>query len=69
MITTSLPEDSSLLEEDLPKVVTNLTGYGHDNSANWEHDDTGCESNLSGCIDIMWSAEAEHADWTEGYDY
>ena len=28
-----------------------------------------CESNLSGCIDMMWSAEAEHADWTEEYDY
>ena len=69
MNTSSFPENAELLEEDLPRVVSNHTGYGHDNSANWEHDDTGGASNYSGCQDMMWSAEADHADWTEGYDY
>jgi hypothetical protein len=69
MGTSWLTEDKALLEEDLPVVIINHTGYGHNNSANWEHDNTGCISNYSGCADIMLSAEAEHADWTEGYDY
>jgi len=50
-------------------VVVKHAGYGHNNSANLEHDDTVCVSNYSDCADIMLSAEAEHADWTEGYDY
>jgi hypothetical protein len=69
MYTSSFPDDKALLEDDLPSVITNHTGYSHDNSANWEHDDTGCQSNYSGCADMMLSAEAEHGDWSEGYDY
>jgi hypothetical protein len=64
MITTSFPDDPLLLDEDLPSTVTNHTGYTHGNSANWEHGDTGCARNYSGCQDMMWSA-----DRTEGYDY
>lgn len=69
MFTSSFPEDKSLLEDDLPQVVTNHTGYGYANSANWEHDDTGCDSNYSGCADMLYSAEAEHSGWEEGYDF
>lgn len=69
MNTSSFPEDKALIEEDLPKVITNFNGYEHSNSANWEHDDTGCLNNYSGCADMMYSADAEHSGWEEGYDY
>lgn len=55
--------------EDLPSVINNHTGYSHPNSANWEHDNTGCISNYSGMSDMIDSANAEHDGWEEGYDY
>jgi hypothetical protein len=62
-------DSAALLHEDLPRVIHNHTGYGQENSANWEHDDTGSLSNYSGCADIFDSASATHDGWTEGYDY
>jgi hypothetical protein len=67
--TTSFPKENIYLEDDTPKVLTNHTGYEHDNSANLEHDDTGCQSNYSGCADTLYSAEAEHSGCEEGYDF
>lgn len=55
--------------EDRPKVVLNRTGYTQPGSENYEHDDTGDVQNFSGVEDEMLSAEAEHSDWQEGYDY
>lgn len=54
---------------DEKQVVSNNTGYGYEGSENFEHDDTGCLMNYSGCADDMLTAMAEHEDWEEGYDY
>ncbi|MDC2890379.1 hypothetical protein [Psychrosphaera algicola] len=69
MNTSSFPQDKSLITDDEPKVISNYNGYGHPNSSNWEHDDTGCINNYAGCEDMSLSAEAEHSGWEEGYDY
>ena len=51
------------------KVVGNRSGYEYKGSENFEHDDNGSLHNYSGVEDEMNSAEAEHEDWEEGYDY
>lgn len=51
------------------KIVGNASGYSYKGSENFEHDDTGCEHNFSGMEDEINSANAEHEDWQEGYDY
>jgi hypothetical protein len=48
---------------------SNHTGYSIEGSENFEHDDTGCASNLSGCVDMVVNAQIEHEGWDEGYDY
>ena len=50
-------------------IISNHTGYRHPGSPGWEHDDTGCENNYSGCDDDLTNAKAEHEGWSEGYDY
>jgi len=50
-------------------IVSNLTGYRQQGSEGWEHDDTGCEQNYSGCYDDAIDPIAEHEGWQEGYDY
>ena len=49
--------------------ISNYTVYGYDGSQNFEHDDTGCLMNYSGCEDDVFNAISEHEDWQEGYDY
>lgn len=50
-------------------VVSNHSGYYHNGSENFEHDDTGSIHNYSGVEDNVFSTIAEHEDWEEGYDY
>jgi len=49
--------------------VANHTAYQYKGGENYEHDDTGGESNYSGCVDDVYNAQAEHDGWQEGYDY
>lgn len=63
---TSVDEDDS---EEALRVVGNHTGYATEGSENFEHDDTGAQMNYSGMEDEMFSAEAEHDGWQEGYDF
>jgi len=51
------------------KVVGNRSNYGYKGSENFEHDDTGALHNYSGMEDEIDSANSEHEDWEEGYDY
>ena len=69
MNTTSFPSDPELIKPDNELIVANHSGYGYDDSSNYEHDDTGDIHNYSGCQDIIWSAESEHCGWEDGYDY
>lgn len=62
-----VPLKENPLQDDLPLVVGNRTGY--EGGENFEHDDTGAAMNASGCEDEMFSAAAEHDGWEEGYDY
>ena len=50
-------------------IVSNHTGYAHEGSENFEHDDTGSSMNKSGVEDEFNNAESEHEGWQEGYDY
>lgn len=67
--TAGISEIKEHFDGDLPKIITNHSSYHNNDSANWEHDDTGSYHNYSGCADIAFSAEAEHCGWEEGYDY
>jgi len=64
-----LPEEHYDTIEDRQLIVSNHTGYDHQGSSNFEHDDTGAEGNFSGVEDEFNSAEAEHEGWQEGFDY
>lgn len=61
-------EDKNASEDSL-KVVGNHTGYNTPGSENYEHDDTGSQMNYSAMEDEMFSADAEHDGWQEGYDF
>jgi len=50
-------------------IVSNHTGYPHEGSENFEHDDTGDKMNYSGVEDEFNNAQAEHEGWQEGYDH
>ena len=50
-------------------IVSNHTGYSHEGSENFEHDDTGAMMNYSGVEDVFNDAQAEHEGWQEGYDH
>lgn len=70
------PKENSLVSsldeqgpEDALRVVGNHTGYDTPGSENYEHDETGSMMNYSGIEDEMFSAEAEHDGWQEGYDF
>ena len=49
--------------------VSNHTGYSHQGSENFEHDDTGSMMNYSGVYDDVINALIDHEGWIEGYDY
>ncbi|HBN8522162.1 hypothetical protein ACIUV2_25060 [Pseudomonas aeruginosa] len=51
------------------RVVGKLTGYTSKGSDNFEHDDAASQMNYSGVEDDVFSAEAEHDGWQEGYDF
>jgi hypothetical protein len=55
--------------DDEKLFISNHSGYGYKESANFEHDDTGSLMNFSGCVDDIYQAFIEHEDWQEGYDY
>lgn len=63
------PSDYNPSQSGDVSVVSNHTGYPHSNSHDWEHDDTGAQSNYSGVADEFDNAQAEHEGWTPGYDY
>ncbi len=77
MTTESPNEIAEIMEQNQtvsPKkektsIVSNHTGYPHEGSENFEHDDTGSSMNYSGVEDELNKAKAEHEDWQEGYDY
>jgi hypothetical protein len=54
--------------EKIP-VVSNHTGYGHEGSENFEHDESGASMNYSGVEDDLNDAESEHEGWQKDYDY
>jgi len=58
----------SLSKEKAP-IISNHTGYSHDGSENFEHDDTGGSMNHSGVEDDFNNAKAEHEGWQEDYDH
>jgi hypothetical protein len=55
-------------KEKMP-IVSNHTGYHHEGSENFEHDDMGSSMNHSGVEDELNNAESMHDGWQEGYDY
>lgn len=77
MTTETLKEIAELMEENqsIPggkekkPIVANHTGYPHEGSENFEHDDTGSMMNYSGVEDEFNNAQSEHEGWQEGYDY
>lgn len=62
-------EDQSRSQSGDVRISSNLTGYSQPGSDNWEHDGTGCKSNLSGVTDDFDNAMAEQNGWQPGYDY
>lgn len=77
-MTTESPKEIAEIMENNPTVsptkekapiVSNHTGYSHEGSENFEHDDTGSSMNHSGVEDEFNNAESEHEGWQEGYDY
>ena len=69
-ITASVPSSQKVkFHEDSRLVVSNMSGYSHKGSENFEHDNTGSVMNYSGVEDEVHSAEAVHQDWEAGYDY
>lgn len=50
-------------------VVSNHTGYSHEGSENFEHDDSGASMNYSGVEDEFNDAKSEHEGWQKDYDY
>ncbi len=69
MIPTNGDEDVSRSQSGDVNFVANNTAYPYKGGENYEHDDTGGESNFSGCADDVYNAHAEHEGWQEGYDY
>lgn len=77
MTTESLKEIAEIMEQnqtvspmmEKTPIVSNHTGYHHEGSENFEHDDTGSSMNNSGVEDELNNAESAHEDWQEGYDY
>lgn len=64
-----LPDEYSRSQSGDTAVSANYTGYAHEGSHSWEHDNTGNVDNYSGCEDDVLNAEAEHEGWEDGYDY
>jgi hypothetical protein len=69
IITASVNDQLSDRTHPEYQIVHNGTGYDGYDGANYEHDDTGCAMNYSGCYDMMMSPISEHEGWTEYYDY
>lgn len=63
----SIPENGSNRPDT--GVDTNYTGYTQPGSSNWEHDDTGNQSNASGSADLVLNPLGDQRGWEPGYDY
>ena len=56
-------------EEQIDNYTSNHSGYFRSGSENWEHDNTGNQSNYSGVVDILTNATIEHDGLENNYDY
>ena len=65
----SITDQHSEEPREEKRIIANHSGYLHEGSENFEHDDTGSLMNYSGVEDEVFSSFAMHEDWQEGYDY
>ena len=49
--------------------ISNHSGYDHEGSENYEHDDNGDRMNYSGVYDDVINDLSEHEGYQKGYDY